>query len=593
MRKTLFFPVILAVTALTVSTAMYGADRWYRQHIFPNTYISTVAVGNLSVEAAKMRLHAAELPIPKTTVTLQASEAAIASSSDELALQPDIDSSVQQALSAGKASSAVPRWKNLISGIWKSCDISLDYKFSEDKLDKFISILGKKYNTPGGTPQATLPYSNTTASLAVENGTIGHKIDAAETKAALQAKAAQLAPNQESASNSVSIAATVKDEGIVLSPTEIEASRERTLQFVGSSVAVTAPTEPPTTFTVPDTTIVELLSFPEGYNIEAISKEIQNWQERIERQPQSAEFSYDEETLEVNSFLPHRDGVSLDIEAAAQSLRETLDTLQETDTKEVTLNTQISTVPPATSLTDTNDLGIKELVGFGESSYTGSIPNRIHNVAITTERISDTIIPPNAEFSFNETLGPVSAATGFKSAYVIRNGRTERGDGGGVCQVSTTVFRSLLDAGLDITLRLPHSYRVKYYEQNNRPGFDATVYSGDVDLRFKNDTGKHLLIHANTDSDKQYMTVEIYGTDDGRTTEISDYKQWGAAPPPPPQFIPSDAVPPGTRRQIDWAVAGLNTSFKHTVRDADGETMYEDTYTSRYRPWSAKYLVGE
>jgi vancomycin resistance protein YoaR len=74
------------------------------------------------------------------------------------------------------------------------------------------------------------------------------------------------------------------------------------------------------------------------------------------------------------------------------------------------------------------------------------------------------------------------------------------GDGGGVCQVSTTLFRSVLDAGLKVTRRLPHSYRVSYYELDTKPGVDATVYAGETDFRFINDTDHHILIHAEADS---------------------------------------------------------------------------------------------
>src|SRR5690606_29560789 len=88
---------------------------------------------------------------------------------------------------------------------------------------------------------------------------------------------------------------------------------------------------------------------------------------------------------------------------------------------------------PEMTLADTNNLGINERIGFGESYYSGSIPNRIHNVSLTAQRINMAIVPPGKEFSFNRTLGDVSAAIGFRSAYIIKDGRTSLGDGGGVC----------------------------------------------------------------------------------------------------------------------------------------------------------------
>ena len=162
-----------------------------------------------------------------------------------------------------------------------------------------------------------------------------------------------------------------------------------------------------------------------------------------------------------------------------------------------------------------------------------------------------------------------------------------------MCQVSTTVFRALLDAGLDITRRLPHSYRVGYYEQNSEPGFDATVYAGNVDLRFINDTPNYVLLHLEVDSANEYLKAEIYGTSDGRTTEITNYKKWGATPPPPAEYYPDPSLAPGQQKQIDWAVGGLHTEFTHIIKDAVGNITSKNTYVSNYKPWSAKFLVGQ
>jgi vancomycin resistance protein YoaR len=202
-------------------------------------------------------------------------------------------------------------------------------------------------------------------------------------------------------------------------------------------------------------------------------------------------------------------------------------------------------------------------------------------------------VAPGEEFSFNKTLGEVSANTGYRPAYVISGGQTILGDGGGVCQVSTTTFRAALNAGLNITRRVAHSYRVSYYELNQKPGIDATVYAGNVDLRFINDTGHYLLITGETDSENLYMKIEIWGTSDGRKAEIVDHKTWGYVPPLATQYIPDPNLPPGVKRQIDWSVAGIKASFKYVVRDKDDNLIREAEYLSNYQPWAAKYLVGQ
>ena len=122
----------------------------------------------------------------------------------------------------------------------------------------------------------------------------------------------------------------------------------------------------------------------------------------------------------------------------------------------------------------------------------------------------------------------MSTATGFKQALIIKEGETILDDGGGVCQDSTTLFRAVLDAGLPITMWRNHSFRVGYYEQNSRPGFDATVFSPLPDFRFINDTPNFILIQTKAANMK--LEYDLYGTSDGREAVISNYAQWDASP---------------------------------------------------------------
>ena len=189
-------------------------------------------------------------------------------------------------------------------------------------------------------------------------------------------------------------------------------------------------------------------------------------------------------------------------------------------------------------------------------------------------------------------MGEVSTETEYKAAYIIQNGQTVLAPGGGVCQVSSTLFRALLDSGLKVSKRLAHSYRVSYYEINNEPGFDATVYSGNIDLRFINDTEHFILLHFDTDSENLYMDAKIYGTSDGRTTEIIGYRKWGYQAAAAPVYLTDPSLAPGQIKQIDWSATGIKAEFTNVIKDKNGQVLREDSYYSNYQPWSAKYLVG-
>jgi vancomycin resistance protein YoaR len=238
-----------------------------------------------------------------------------------------------------------------------------------------------------------------------------------------------------------------------------------------------------------------------------------------------------------------------------------------------------------------NELGIEERIGRGESYYAHSIPNRIFNVGLASDRINSALIAPGEEVSFNKLVGEVSAATGYRSAYIISQGRTVLGDGGGLCQVSTTLFRAAMNAGLPILERWGHSYRVSYYEQNSSPGIDATVIAPSKDFRFKNDTPGHILIQTINDPKNLHLVIEIYGTSDGRVASVTEPKVWGITPPLPTVYQDDPSLPSGTMKQVDWSASGARASFEYKVT-RDGETLQDQTFSTVYRPWAAVYLRG-
>jgi len=181
----------------------------------------------------------------------------------------------------------------------------------------------------------------------------------------------------------------------------------------------------------------------------------------------------------------------------------------------------IDTIEPAITLKKVNDLGIETLLARGESDFTGSHNARIHNIKTGATKFNGVIIKPGENFSFNTILGDVDEKTGYLPELVIKGGRTIPEFGGGLCQVSTTVFRAAILAGLPILERRPHSFPVKYYDPQ---GFDATIYPGVSDLRFTNNTGKHILLQTRVEGTKLF--VELYGSSDGRQVSMDGPYQY-------------------------------------------------------------------
>ena len=238
-----------------------------------------------------------------------------------------------------------------------------------------------------------------------------------------------------------------------------------------------------------------------------------------------------------------------------------------------------------------NNLGIRELLGEGVSYFRGSAAGRVHNITLASSKLNGLLLGPGETFSFNTALGEVSAATGYQPAYIIKGGRTILGDGGGVCQVSTTFFRAALNAGLPILERQAHAYRVSYYEQESFAGLDATVYSPKPDLKIQNDTPAHILIQARVFPQEFKLVFQLYGTADGRRATITNPRLWDQVAPPPPLYIDDPTLPKDEVRQVESPVWGAKAAFDWKVV-RDGQILQERTFYSAYQPWQAVYLKG-
>lgn len=316
--------------------------------------------------------------------------------------------------------------------------------------------------------------------------------------------------------------------------------------------------------------------------------------EKINKKGNNAIFEYNPITKKVESFKPENNTIIFDQNKFEEIVINHFEEIRKTENleKEVIFKTPIIIQKPNISLQETNQLGIKEEIGFGESYFLHSTQNRIFNVGLAAKQINLKIINPKEEFSFNRAVGEIEKKTGYKKAMVIKNGSTVPGYGGGVCQVSSTLFRTILNAGLPITKRLNHAYRVGYYEQKSKVGMDATVYSGDIDFRFINDTKNPILIYTEMFPEKYYLKIRIFGTSDGRKTEIVNFKKYNYVEPPEPTYIDDPEKPIGYLEQTETAIPGITSKFTNVVKDKNDNIIREDEYVSRYRAWGARYIRG-
>ena len=287
------------------------------------------------------------------------------------------------------------------------------------------------------------------------------------------------------------------------------------------------------------------------FNSSETRKYLENLSENVNLEPIDAKLKM--EDGRVTTFVKSRNGVSLDIDKSIEILKEEASKIANDEPVE-TINLSFNIAKPEVYEGDINNLGIKELIGIGESDFKGSTKSRIHNIKAAVSKFDGLLIGPGEEFSFVKNLGDVDAENGYLPELVIKSNVTEPEFGGGICQVSTTMFRAAIHSGLEITARKNHAYPVQYY---NPQGMDATVYIPWPDLRFINNTPGHILIQSEIEDTE--LTFEFYGTDDERKTEIDG--------------------PHITQRNPDGS---MKAYFIQKVIDNKGDIILNETFNSSY-----------
>lgn len=266
--------------------------------------------------------------------------------------------------------------------------------------------------------------------------------------------------------------------------------------------------------------------------------------------------SFTTENGKVKLFTIGKNGQALDIDQNEKNIISAL--MEFTDARSRTIELAINQILPDITSGDPSSLGINELIGEGSTDFKGSPNNRVHNFTKGMEQFHGLLIKPGEEFSFVDYLGEVDGEHGYLPELVIKNNETIPEFGGGICQVSSTMFRAALYSGLKITERRNHAYAVQYYKPI---GMDATIYIPKPDLRFVNNTPGHILIQGKIEGTK--FIFQFYGTSDGRKTEIDG-----------PYIV--ERLENG----------GLRTTLGQIVTTSSGELMYRSDFKSKYAPAS-------
>jgi len=329
-----------------------------------------------------------------------------------------------------------------------------------------------------------------------------------------------------------------------------------------------------------------------GLDPAQIAPQLREISRQVNRHAENARFTFNDASGQIEPIQASKVGRALNLDTTLEAMQNAIAQGQASAALQLTL-----TQPQVSDTASGAELGVVQNIGAYTSYFRGSSAARMNNIATAAARFDGLLVAPGETFSMGQALGDISLDSGFSEALIIYGGRTIKGVGGGVCQVSTTLFRAVFFAGFPIPQRYAHAYRVSYYEQTaagidpNLAGLDATVYFPLVDFQFTNDTPYWLLMETSYNAKKQSLTWSLYSTSDGRSVQWQTTGLQNVTPAPPPDIQFNADAGEGVFHQVDWPADGADITVERTVMKGD-KIYFKDKYVTNYQPWRAVCEYG-
>ncbi|AIQ14789.1 VanW family protein [Paenibacillus durus] len=288
-------------------------------------------------------------------------------------------------------------------------------------------------------------------------------------------------------------------------------------------------------------------------------------------------------------YTPGETSLRVDWNSMEASLRAALprsfDRLEAVPSTGITAKLPLKIVQPDVTVESLREQGVARKIAEFSTSLGSSGPGRSYNVESAAKAVNDTLLPPGGIFDYGKAIEKAEKTTGFREAPVIVSGRLQPGVGGGICQVSSTLYNAALRTGLEIVERRNHSLPVSYLPK----GQDATFSQGSINFRFRNNTGRYLLIRSAVQG--RALTVKLFGTFpqnvsyevESRTVEILS---------PGRRTVSDASLPAGASRTLQNGKAGYVVET-YLTRKVDGKAVDRKKLSrDTYRPQQTLVAVG-
>jgi vancomycin resistance protein YoaR len=577
----------LALLILVTAASLYWFRSSYEDRIYPAINVAGINVGGKSVASAEAAIEQQAAAIEGTRASFTYQDKHWEPTLAELGVTVDADATLDAAAAIGRENDAQGRVRSAWSLLRDDRNIPLSISVDEATLNLWFDRV-----------DADLGIAPRDAELQVTDGKVsivpeiaGTVVDREQTKQTLLAALAGLqAPSAEL----ITIARTPR-----VHATDLDAAKQQLEQALAKPVKVTFSGK---TWTLDPAelgkfvvqTVDDNRAGAGAVTLSLDRKPLSKWltnlvAEDVNRDPVDARVGWNgERAVSIEKSV---DGAKVKPLIFADAVNASF------FGDHRTIDIPVAVIKPDIDSNHLADLGITTRLAVGSSNFEGSDEGRSHNILVGSNLLNGHLIPPKSYFSFNHAIGIITEDAGFVESNVVDGERIGRDVGGGICQVSTTVFRAAFRAGLPITEWHPHRYRMSFYEQDDWPaGMDASILQpegnpfGGGDLQFYNPTDSYMLIESYTDGPR--VVIVLYGPKMDYNVEITG--PWMSEPyeATPDIEVVDENAPPGTMEISEYALEGIDVNFLREVFDRDGNLIESMEFFSHYYPRGNAWKVS-
>lgn len=579
----------MALLALSLAIALIGLQISLQERIVPGVSIGEIDIGGLTSSEAASALASEYAALEEVVYTFRDGERSWTATAAELGLSLPAEALVERAFAIGHGEDGRRNLREQASAWFSGATVPVTLEFDESDARAYLQRLASEINRDRQDAELHLDGFN----IAVSPGISGRKLDIGATLAALSEIVLARMGETE--------IALVIDENpprgwnVMEAAAQVRTALSSPLQLIGSlpNGEMLAP------WILTREQILAGLSvtlsgegaerrYDVSVDLGAYASYLRTLSPNLSKPSSEGRFDFDPASGQLTPISPATEGRQLDVEETIRRLEAAV--FDPVNRRVVMYFETLQPRYPAG--TTAAELGIAEQVAEATTYYWGSWPNRRSNIALGAGKLHGIIIAPGEEFSFNQHLGAISPEAGYLEGSVILGGATVTGIGGGICQVSTTMFRAAFSGGYAITERNSHGYRVGYYEYAGAgPGLDAAIWQPEVDLRFLNNTPHHLLIESSFLGAQDALQFRIYSSPHWRAVIDAPIIR-DIVSAPAEKYVEAEDLAPGQVRQIDYSADGADVLVYRNVYDSSGNLVKRDQLFTHYSPWQAVFEVA-